>query len=210
LFLLLVALAAAGCRQDMRDQARYKPLAASPFFADGRASRPLPPHTIARGHLRTEDSWFTGRIADATNTAFVQRAPVDVTAELLRRGQERFGIYCTPCHDRVGTGRGMIVRRGYTQPRSLHDPRLRAQPDGYYFDVMSNGFGNMPDYAAQVPIADRWAIVTYIRVLQLSQNAPADALTDEDRAALDAAAMPPSAPGRAGEGDDEPHEVPHG
>jgi len=206
--LLVAVFAATGCRQDMRDQARYNPLTASPFFENGSASRPLVTNTVARGHLVLDTPWFTGKTGGGTNAVFVQRSPVDVTPELLRRGQERYGIYCAPCHDRAGTGRGMIVRRGYFAPRSYHDPQVRAQPDGYYYDVIAHGFGNMPDYAAQVPIADRWAIVAYIRALQFSQEVPASALSDADRAALEAAANPPVA-APEGEGHGE-HEVPHG
>ncbi|MDA0577376.1 MAG: cytochrome c [Verrucomicrobia bacterium] len=187
--LLPLLLVAGGCRQDMRDQARLNPLAASDFFSDGSASRPLLTNTIARGHLTLDTPWFTGK----TNGQFVTEFPCEVDEALLRRGQERFGIYCTPCHDRAGTGDGMIVRRGFIKPRSYHDPLLRAQPHGYYFDVITHGFGNMSDYAAQVPIADRWAIVAYIRALQVSQHATADLLQDEDRALLASGGVKPSA-----------------
>lgn len=178
---LLLALAGAGCRQDMRDQSRLNPLTGSRFFTDGQASRLPVEHTIARDHLRGDEPWFTGK----TNGVFVNEVPrgVAVDLPLLERGRERFGIYCTPCHDAAGTGQGMIVQRGFTQPRSYHDPQVRAQPLGYYYDVMTRGFGNMPDYAAQVPVADRWAIATYIRALQVSQHMELDALPDADRQA---------------------------
>lgn len=180
--MLAALLAAGGCRKDMRDQPRLNPLTESDFFIDGSASRLLPANTIARDHLRTEEPFFTGK-ADGT---FVQELPVPVTADLLLRGRQRFEIYCTPCHDRAGTGNGIVVQRGFKQPRAYHDPALRSQPVGYYFDVITHGFGTMPDYAAQVSVADRWAIVAYIRTLQLSQHAGAEVLTAEDRARLDA------------------------
>ncbi|MCE9613490.1 MAG: cytochrome c [Lentisphaerae bacterium] len=178
--LLALLLAAGGCRQDMRDQPKLKPLAANRFFADGAASRPLVEHSVARGHLTLDTPWFTGK----ENGQFVTNLPVAVDMALLQRGQERFGIYCTPCHGRAGTGEGMVVQRGYFPPRSYHDAQLRGQPVGYYFDVITRGFGNMPDYAAQVPVEDRWAIVAYIRTLQLSQYADIAALPEEDRAPL--------------------------
>jgi mono/diheme cytochrome c family protein len=193
---VLAMFALAGCRQDMHDAPRYEPYEKSDFFADGRSARPLVEGTVARGHLREDTPAATGRMG----TAFVATAPVPVTMDLLRRGQERYGIYCTPCHGLTGGGEGMVVRRGFRRPTSLHDPRLRGQPDGYLFDVITNGFGAMPDYAAQVPVADRWAVVAYIRALQLSQNAtvadvPADRRTDLDGAAAAQAAPAPSPEG---------------
>ena len=167
LLAVLCVVLVAGCRSDMNDQAKYKPLAASDFFADGRASRPPVPGTIARGHLDEDMHFFTGRVDGQLVTAF----PFPVTREVLQRGRERYNIYCTPCHDRVGNGNGMIVRRGYKQPPSFHIDRLRDAPVGHYFDVMTNGLGGMPDYAAQIPVRDRWAIIAYIRALQLSQRA---------------------------------------
>lgn len=157
----------AGCRSDMNDQAKYKPLAASDFFADGRASRPPVLGAIARGQLKEDTHLYTGRVGGVLVTTF----PFPVDLEVLRRGQNRFNIYCTPCHDRVGNGNGMVVRRGYKQPPSLHIDRLRDAPVGHFFDVISNGLGGMPDYSAQIPVRDRWAIVAYIRALQLSQRA---------------------------------------
>ena len=163
---LLVALVA-GCRQDMHDQPKYKPLKSSAFFEDGRDSRPLVADTVARGHLDDDALLYTGK----TGTGFADEFPFAVTADVLARGQERFNIYCTPCHDRTGGGNGMIVRRGYRRPPSFHIDRLRAAPAGYFFDVITHGFGVMPDYSSQVPVTDRWAIVSYIRALQLSQHA---------------------------------------
>jgi mono/diheme cytochrome c family protein len=182
--LFLAGVLAAGCRQDMHDAPRYEPYEKSEFFADGRSVRPLVAGTVARGHLREDAALYTGK----AGTAFVDAIPLPVDEKMMRRGRERFGIYCTPCHGRSGRGDGIVVRRGYRQPASFHEDRLRAQPDGYFFDVMTNGFGAMPDYAAQVNTRDRWAIVAYIRALQLSQNAtlaevPPDRRPDLDRAA---------------------------
>ena len=151
----------------MHDQPKYKPLKASKFFADGRTSRPLVPGTVARGHLDDDPLLYTGKVGATFTTTF----PAPVTQAVLQRGQERYNIYCTPCHDRVGTGNGMIVQRGYRRPPSFHIDRLRDAPVGYFFDVITNGFGVMPSYAAQVPVSDRWAIIAYLRALQLSQHA---------------------------------------
>jgi hypothetical protein len=172
----LVLLAA--CRQDMNDQAKYKPLGASDFFADGRASRPPVPGTIPRGYLRDDAHLYTGRV----DGVLVNTFPFPMDLKALKRGQERYNIYCTPCHDGVGNGNGMIVRRGYKQPPSLHIDRLRDAPAGHFYDVITNGLGGMPDYAAQIPVEDRWKIVAYVRALQLSQRAsPADVPPDKLR-----------------------------
>jgi mono/diheme cytochrome c family protein len=173
LLALAAGLLAAGCRQNMHDQHKIKPLGESTFFADGQGARPLPAHTVARGDLR-EGPVFTGLGPDNKPTA--QMPPeIKVDRELLLRGQERFNIYCSPCHGRLGLGNGMIVQRGYKQPTSYHIERLRAAPIGYFFNVMTEGYGVMPTYAPQIPVHDRWAIAAYIRVLQYSQNAnPAD------------------------------------
>lgn len=179
--LLALVLATSACRQDMHDQPKLKPLRASTFFADGRASRVPPEGTIARGQLIEDVAWSTGKTADGKPIA---SAPVPLTADLLARGRQRFDIYCSPCHDQVGTGNGMIVQRGYRKPPSFHDERLRTAPDGHFFDAITNGFGVMPRYAPQVPISDRWAIVAYIRALQLSQNASLNDVPASDRAAL--------------------------
>jgi cytochrome c553 len=164
----LVALLA-GCREDMQVQPRIDPLARSDLFEDGRAARPLIEGTIARGHLRTDTYFYTGRLGNQDGDVM----PFPVTREVLDRGRERFDIYCAPCHARTGDGNGMIVQRGYRRPPSYHIDRLRNAPLGHFFDVMTNGFGAMPDYAAQVSPYDRWTIVAYIRALQFSQNAPA-------------------------------------
>jgi mono/diheme cytochrome c family protein len=195
---VVMLLAVAGCRQDMHDQPKYQPLEASPFFADGRASRPRVPGTIPRGRLDADPLYVTGKSDTGLSDVF----PAPVTHATLDRGHQRFDIYCAPCHDRVGTGRGMIVMRGYKQPPSFHEDRLRGMSPGYFFDVMTNGFGVMPSYAAQVPVDDRWAIAAYIRALQLSQHATLAEVPDAERAALldGRAPAPPPAPAAHGGG----------
>lgn len=165
---LLVLGGAAACRQDMHDQPKYIPLRPSSFFADGRSARPIPAGTVARGHLDDDTVFYTGKGPDGK---FVNEFPFPVTKDVLVRGQQRFNVYCSPCHDRLGNGLGMIVRRGFRRPPSYHIDRLRQVPNGYIFDVITNGFGAMPEYSAQIQPADRWAIVSYIRALQLSQQA---------------------------------------
>jgi mono/diheme cytochrome c family protein len=165
----------AGCHTDMWVQPRHEPLDENKFFADGQSARPLVPGSIPRGHLRTDDAFFTG----AANGRWVDTIPVPVDKKLLLRGQERFNIYCSPCHGRVGNGDGMIANRGLQLRRPVgnyHTERLRNMPVGHYYDVITNGYGAMYSYASRVEPRDRWAIVAYIRALQLSQNAsPADA-----------------------------------
>ena len=161
---------AAGCRQDMHDQPRYKPLAKSTFFADDRSARPLVADTVARGQLREDELLYTGKVAGKPATTF----PFPVTAEVLERGRQRFDIYCTPCHGPLGRGDGMIVQRGFKRPPTFHSDQARQLPPGFFFDVITNGFGAMADYSAQVPVRDRWAIAAYIRALQLSQHATLD------------------------------------
>lgn len=165
----------------MHDQPKYKPLQGSSFFADGRASRPVVPGTVARGHLDDDPQLHSGR----TGLAYVEQFPIRVTRAVLERGRERYDIYCSPCHDRVGNGSGMIVRRGYRPPPSLHIERLRTAPPGYFFDVITNGFGVMPTYGAQIPPPDRWAIVAYLRGLQLSQRATIDDVPEGERQKLE-------------------------
>jgi len=175
--LVLLAAGLSACRQDMHDQPKYIPLRPSDFFLDGRSARPLSEGTIPRGHLNDDPAFFTGKGPDGKDVKYF---PIAVTKDVILRGQQRFNVYCSPCHDRTGSGNGMIVRRGYRRPPSYHTQRLIEQPDGHFFDVMTNGFGAMPDYAVQIQPQDRWAIVAYIRALQLSQQAsindvPADA-----------------------------------
>jgi len=164
---LLVMTAGIGCRLDMHVQPRYNPLARSDFFADQRSARPLVPNTVARGDLRDNSYFYSGKFGDTPGDYM----PFPVTDDVLSRGRERFNIYCAPCHSRVGDGNGIIPQRGYRHPPSYHIERLRKAPLGYFFDVMTNGFGAMPDYSSQIPPRDRWCIVAYIRALQLSQNA---------------------------------------
>lgn len=177
---LLSVVAAAGCRQDMHDQPRVKPMARSDFFDDKRAARPLVDGTVARGQLRDDDHLYTGRIGKELATTY----PFPVTADVLKRGQQRYTIYCTPCHGQLGNGEGMVVQRGFKRPTSFHIDRLRNAAPGYYFDVMTNGFGAMSDYASQVPVNDRWAIAAYIRALQLSQHATVADVPAEGRTAF--------------------------
>jgi len=162
-------LAVTGCRQDMHNQPKYRPLRESAFFRDTSSARPQIEGTIARGTLQEDEALYTGKLAGAP----VKDLPFPMTAHDVDRGQERFNIYCTPCHDKTGGGRGMVVQRGYRQPPSFHIDRLKTADAGYIFDVITNGFGAMPDYKAQVNARDRWLIVAYIRALQLSQSATA-------------------------------------
>ena len=165
--LLLLALTCA-CRLDMHVQPRQNPLSYSDFYADHRSARPPVEGTVARGQLHEDTYFYTGKIGDNPGNVM----PFAVTKEVLERGQERYNIYCAPCHSRVGDGNGFVPSRGFARkPPSFHIVRLQKAPLGYFFDVMSNGFGIMPDYASQIPTQDRWDIVAYIRALQLSQNA---------------------------------------
>lgn len=197
----LLALAAIallpGCRQDMHDQPKLKPFQKSSFFADGRDSRPLIDGTVARGHLDEDAFFFTGKVDGKP----VAQLPFPATREVLERGHQRFDAYCSPCHGRVGDGEGMIVQRGMKQPASFHEDRLRQAPDGYFFDVISNGFGVMLNYAQQIPPRDRWAVIAYVRALQLSQGAAFAALPAEDRARVQqgaSLAAPPAGDGASG------------
>ncbi|HXB99707.1 MAG TPA: cytochrome c [Terriglobales bacterium] len=168
--LLAVIAITAGCRQDMHEQPYYRPLAKSDFFADDRSARMPVEGAVARGDLREDNYLYTGRIGNNDG----DYVPFPVTAQDLARGRDRFNIYCAPCHGRVGDGNGFIPTRGYRQPPSFHIDRLRKVPIGYFFDVDTNGYGVMPDYAAQIEVHDRWRIAAYIRALQLSQNAHAN------------------------------------
>jgi len=174
---------AGACRQDLYNQHKMKPLSDSTFFADGQGSRPPVPGTVARGFLREDKAYFTGQ-ADGK---FLTAVPVPITRALLSRGQERFNIYCTPCHGKLGDGHGMIVSRGFKQPQTFHSDRLRTQAVGYFYDVMTQGFGQMSSYASQVPPEDRWAIAAYVRALQYSQHAPASELAPADQKELEKA-----------------------
>ena len=206
------------CQQQMASQPSYKPDEPSSFFPDGRSGRPLVAGTVARGHLRTDLHLFAGkRVREDTNWArpagfvgigtqgvfggiaaaaveaneyanYVDTFPFAVGRDVLEKGHDRYIIYCVVCHDPLGTGRGKIVERGYTPPPTYHSDRLRAAPVGHFFDVVTNGYGSMPDYKQQIPPRDRWAIVAYVRALQLSQHFPREKLTDAMRRELERAA----------------------
>jgi hypothetical protein len=178
---VLALLLVAGCRQDMHDQPRYEPLEPSAFFDDRRAARPVLPGTVARGQLDEDEALHLGTRDGVLVTDF----PLRLDRGLLARGRERYDIYCSPCHDRLGYGRGMIVQRGYQQPPSLHEDRLRQVPVGYLYQTIRNGFGVMPSYAAQVRERDRWAIVAYLRALQLSQDARPEDVPAAERSKLE-------------------------
>ena len=186
-------LLAAGCRQDMHNQPKYRPLRAAEFFRDGSSARPLVEGTVARGTLQEDEAFFTGKVGGA----LVAELPLAIDDTVLARGQERYNIFCTPCHDATGSGRGMIVQRGFRAPTSFHIDRLRQAPAGHFFDVMTNGLGAMPDYRAQIAPRDRWTIVAYIRALQLSQRAAATDVPGGDPANVPAPA--------AGQGRGEKH-----
>ncbi|HKW57058.1 MAG TPA: cytochrome c [Candidatus Acidoferrum sp.] len=171
------ALLGTGCRQDMGDQPKNKPLSPSSFFGDGRSERPLIENTVARGSI-ADDDLFVPKDSNAF--------PVALTPELMNRGQERYKIFCSPCHGLQGDGNGMIVMRGMKHPPSYHEDRLLHVPNGYIFDVITNGFGAMQGYSAQVPPRDRWAIVAYVRALQLSRRAPVSELPQDLRDKLNA------------------------
>jgi mono/diheme cytochrome c family protein len=188
----LLVLAAGGCSRgqprdrrplvvipDMEFQAKFKAQASTSLFADGRTMRTPPEGTVARGALKEDSTWYAGRL----DGAYVAN-PRPVTRELLERGRARFDIYCAPCHDRTGSGRGLVVQRGFVPAASFHDERARAFADGYIFDVVTNGVRNMPSYGAQIPPADRWAIVAYVRALQRSRTATLDDVPPDARKEL--------------------------
>jgi mono/diheme cytochrome c family protein len=179
------ALWLSGCRQDMHDQPKYIPLRGSEFFGDGRSGRLPVEHTVARGQLREDVYFYTGK----RNGQAANDLPAGLLhdgygmKELLARGQERYNIYCAPCHSRVGDGNGMIAQRGLTsKPRSFHEPKIKADNLGHFYDVITNGFGAMLNYSAQIKPEDRWAIAAYIRALQLSQDAKLGDVPEPDRA----------------------------
>jgi mono/diheme cytochrome c family protein len=180
--LLVFCVALCACRRGMVDQPRLKPLAEDHFMANGGGSRPIPAHTVARGHLDEDEAFFSGKIGDKLVTDF----PAPVTRETLSRGRERFEIHCAVCHGSIGDGNGIIVQRGFPRPPSLHEPRLRDAPVGHFFDVITNGYGVMYSYAARVEPTDRWAIAAYIRALQLSQHATPNEVPPDERPKLEA------------------------
>jgi mono/diheme cytochrome c family protein len=177
--LLMLLILNAGCRRDMQDQPKYKPLVRSTFFTDGRSARPVPADTIARDELSNNDSFHTGE----ANGNFLDTIPVTVNLQLLHRGEDRYDIFCSPCHGRIGDGNGMIAQRGLRIPANLHTQRLREVPPGYLYQVITNGYGAMGEYSYQISVPDRWAIVAYLRALQFSRNArlsdvPAEAASE--------------------------------
>jgi len=198
--LLLVASAAlglSGCRQDMQDQPKYKYLRPSEFFPDGRSARPLVENTVARGQMEEDSVFYTGMVQGPHGPEPTTEIPIEVNREVIDRGQERFNIFCSPCHGQLGNGLGMIVQRGFKQPPSYHIDRLRQAPIGHFFDIMTNGYGAMWRYSPQIEPRDRWAIAAYIRVLQASQDSNVNDLTPEERSKLPggqaiAAASPPA------------------
>ena len=177
---VLLGVLVASCRQDMHDQPRHEPMEQSAFFADGRSSRPRVAGTVARGELELDAHLTEGRVDGELATSF----PFRITREMLERGRDRYDIFCAPCHGFDGDGDGMVVRRGMKQPPSLHVARLRDAPPGHHFDVITRGFGAMFDHADRIEVRDRWAIVAYVRALQLSQGALVGELEERDRAAL--------------------------
>ena len=174
----------------MHDAPRYEPLEASAFFSDGQSARMPVANTVSRGTLPEDDELlYTGKIDGIVANLF----PMPVTADVLTRGQDRYNVFCAPCHGRTGKGDGMVVQRGMRQPPSFMEDRLRNASAGYFFDVMTHGFGAMQDYAAQIPVADRWAIVAYERALQFSQHATIGDVPDDRRPDLDRPATAPAA-----------------
>ena len=178
--LLLIGAASCELRQAMYDQEKYEPLEASTFFADGMSFRSQVDGTVARGQLMLDEHFYQGKIQGQ----LAETLPVAVDRQLLERGQERYNIFCAPCHGQTGAGNGMIVQRGLKQPLTFHQQRLREVPVGHFYDVITNGFGVMYSYASRISVADRWAIVAYIKVLQLSQNLEFDQLPAEDQRQL--------------------------
>lgn len=177
----LVTLAGGACRQDMHDQPKAKPQSKSAFFVDGRTGRLPVEGTVARGELRADDHLYRGKVDGVFATTF----PFKIDAALMERGRERYAIYCTPCHGATGLGNGMVIQRGFKVPATSHHiERLRNAPVGYWFDVITNGFGVMFGYASQIPVNDRWAIIAYVRALQLSRNATAEDVPAAEREAL--------------------------
>ena len=194
LAVVLAAAAVAGCRQDMHDAPRIEAYEANAFFADGRGSRTPPTGTVARGWLRQDEAFYTGR----SNGELVSEFPFPISAPDMTRGRERYNIYCSPCHGLLGDGQGMVVQRGLRRAASYHQDRLRDEKVGYFYDVITNGFGAMQGYAEQVPVRDRWLIVAYVRALQLSQHATMAEVPREAQPALMNAPEGANAPPAAG------------
>lgn len=198
LLALMTLLAVSACRLDMQDQPKYLPYRGSESFPDSLSSRPLVEGTVPRGFLRLDNALYKGIAATAPTAAaattdsaaapgtgaVATTFPFVITKEIIDRGEERFNIYCSPCHGELGDGNGMVAKRGFRNPPSFHIDRLRSAPPGHFVDVMTNGFGVMPDYSMQVPVHERWAIAAYIRALQLSQNAKVSDIPAQDQAKL--------------------------
>jgi len=178
---LVGALLLAGCGRNMAEQPRVGPLQATPFFADGSGNRALLEGTVSRERGAIDPVFFTGQ----RDGGLVTELPIELTHDLLLRGQERYDIFCSMCHGYTGAGDGMVVRRGFPQPASFHDQRLLDASVGYYFNAMTNGFGRMYGYAGRIPAEDRWAIAAYVKALQLSQNATIDDVPADVRRALE-------------------------
>ena len=182
----VLAIGAFACRRDMQDQPKYKDLRGSSFFDDQRSARPVVEDTVARGFLYADQRFLTGK----ENGQPLAALPLPLTPELLARGRGRYEIFCSPCHGLTGTGQGMVVQRGFRQPPAFQIDRLREAPVGYFYDVITHGFGSMMDYAAQIPPHDRWAIAAYVRALQLSQRTTIADVPPEARAALESPEAP--------------------
>ena len=175
-----LALLFAGCRMDMHEQPKYLPYEPTTFFDDGRSERPVVPGTVARGQLRLDELLYTGK----ENGVLSNKFPFSITRADLERGRQRYNIYCTPCHDYTGSGRGIVVQRGFPPPPSFHIDRLRQAPVGNFFDVMTNGDGSMYSYASRIEPEDRWRIAAYIRVLQLSEHSTVQDVPESERQKL--------------------------
>ncbi|HTR81735.1 MAG TPA: cytochrome c [Bacteroidota bacterium] len=175
-----ICLISSGCHLDMDDQPKYKPLSSSSFYHNGQSSRPLIEGTVPRGSVQPDEFLYTGK----RNGNFADAFPFPVTHQVLDRGKDRFTTFCTPCHGQLGDGLGMIVQRGFPQPPSFHADSVRAEPAGFYFDVITHGFGRMFSYAPSVPVNDRWAIVAYIRALQMSRRIPISEIPDSIKTRL--------------------------
>jgi mono/diheme cytochrome c family protein len=178
---LLMILLLSGCRQGMYNQPKAKPLRKNNLFLDQSSARPIPPNTVARGDLQLNDAFYTGKIADR----LIDFIPIQITEENLMRGKERFNIYCSVCHGQTGEGNGMIVQRGFPPPPTFHSERLRSVPNGHIYDVITHGYGVMYSYASRINPNDRWCIVAYLRVLQLSHNVSIKDLSSEEQKELD-------------------------
>lgn len=182
-WIMLCLVSMAGCGMNMRDQFRYEPYERSTFFADDQSSRQPVANTVARGQLQSDAQLYTGKDGDQ----MIDTLPIGVNADVLARGQQRYNVFCAPCHGLAGDGNGVVVQRGFPAPPSLHQDRLRDAPVGHYFDVITNGFGRMYPYDYRIPVEDRWAIVAYIRALQLSQNARIEDVPAQERQPLQGA-----------------------